>query len=748
MAGYQTDTTEETYATVFQTDASGNVLWSNSLGVADLVGGASVIANTDGYLVATYQDASVVLNQVDAAGQTSWAQPIPDLYIRQGSSLVQLADGSYVLVGAYDVPQYDEEDLRIVKTDAQGNIEWTKDFGTYDQKDAGLSVDVLPDGGLGVLGYTRSFGEGIFDYYLLRTDAAGNTLNNFVTGNVYYDLNEDCQPQTDEYGLQNWLVKVSNGDQLYYGLTDDAGNYQIAVEEGSYTLSLILLNEYWQSCGNDHPITLSGAYDTVSIDFPVQSAIDCPLLTVDISAPFLRRCFESRYSVSYRNDGTQMAEDAQIEVILDEALSLIDTTYPLTQQFGNSYWFDLGDLDVGESGMFYIDVMVDCDSTVLGQTHCSEAHIYPDELCLPMDDWSGASVELDANCSGDSILFVIKNVGDVPTASLGYVIIVDDVILYTGGFDGLSPLDSIVIVEPVTGEMLRLESDQEPGHPGYSSPSVSVEGCGLVDNSELSLGYLTQYAEDDGNPFVSIDCQQNIGSFDPNDKRGFPAGYQEAHYIEENLDLEYLIRFQNTGTDTAFRVVIRDTLSEWLDVRDLTLGATSHDCEMEIYEDGIVKFIFDDIYLPDSTTNEAASHGFVKFRIAQMPDNPHGSVIYNRAAIYFDFNEPVITNQTWHTVGLDIDSMVVSVSNIYDEDMAVEIIPNPFQTATTFIISSEQTLGESLFQLYDGQGRLVREEVFSGNTLEFARQDLQSGLYFYKIINKEKLIIGGKLIAH
>src|SRR5690606_42007237 len=64
-------------------------------------------------------------------------------------------------------------------------------------------------------------------------------------------------------------------------------------------------------------------------------------------------------------------------------------------------------------------------------------------------------------------------------------------------------------------------------------------GCGLVSSSEWSLGYYTQFSENDGNPFVSFDCQENIGSWDPNDKRGFPKGYREEHLISENTDLEY-----------------------------------------------------------------------------------------------------------------------------------------------------------------------------------------------------------------
>jgi hypothetical protein len=64
---------------------------------------------------------------------------------------------------------------------------------------------------------------------------------------------------------------------------------------------------------------------------------------------------------------------------------------------------------------------------------------------------------------------------------------------------------------------------------------------------------------------------------------------------------------------------------------------------------GIVRFVFENIMLPDSNVNEATSHGFVKFTIHPRSDVPLGTSIPNSAAIYFDFNEPVITNTSIHT---------------------------------------------------------------------------------------------------
>ena len=114
--------------------------------------------------------------------------------------------------------------------------------------------------------------------------------------------------------------------------------------------------------------------------------------------------------------------------------------------------------------------------------------------------------------------------------------------------------------------------------------------------------------------------------------------------------MEYLIRFQNTGTDTAFLVVIRDTISPFLDPATVRPGASSHPYTWSLMNNGSLKFTFENIMLPDSNINEAASHGFIKFKIQQQPENLPGTTIHNQAGIYFDYNAPVITNQTTHKI--------------------------------------------------------------------------------------------------
>jgi uncharacterized repeat protein (TIGR01451 family) len=144
---------------------------------------------------------------------------------------------------------------------------------------------------------------------------------------------------------------------------------------------------------------------------------------------------------------------------------------------------------------------------------------------------------------------------------------------------------------------------------------------------------------------VTTECQENIGSVDPNDKRSFNENGRESAQVDKDEYITYHIRFQNTGTDTAFTVRIIDPLSTYLDPGTLEMLSSSHPYAYEITDGPSLVVDFKNILLPDSATNEPASHGFVKFRIKPLAQFGYGTSIPNQAAIYFDFNEAVNTNE-------------------------------------------------------------------------------------------------------
>ncbi len=139
--------------------------------------------------------------------------------------------------------------------------------------------------------------------------------------------------------------------------------------------------------------------------------------------------------------------------------------------------------------------------------------------------------------------------------------------------------------------------------------------------------------------------QTVVNSYDPNDITvNIPAYNHDLLSQDEALSLDYTIRFQNTGTAEAINVRVLDDIESDLDISSFEMIGSSHPCTLSFNENNQVEWLFEDIMLPDSAANEEASHGYIQYRIKTQPNLLLEDVVENTAAIYFDFNEPVITN--------------------------------------------------------------------------------------------------------
>lgn len=138
--------------------------------------------------------------------------------------------------------------------------------------------------------------------------------------------------------------------------------------------------------------------------------------------------------------------------------------------------------------------------------------------------------------------------------------------------------------------------------------------------------------------------------YDPNDKQVLPEGIGTAHYTLMDEALTYTIRFQNTGNDTAFTVVVRDTLADDVDANSFELISSSHLVATTRYNNGLVTFTFNNINLPDSSTNQIGSNGYVSYRVKVKTGLANNTPINNTAYIYFDQNDAIVTNTTLNTM--------------------------------------------------------------------------------------------------
>lgn len=261
-----------------------------------------------------------------------------------------------------------------------------------------------------------------------------------------------------------------------------------------------------------------------------------------------------------------------------------------------------------------------------------------------------------------------------------------------------------------------------------------------------SLIYLTLIIEPiagDMNPADNVDTLVifNENSWDPNEKEVLPAGTGLPGYIEANQEMEYTVHFQNTGTAEAYDIYLIDTLDSDLDHATFSVVTSSHTMVTTLTNNGRVKFAFDNIFLPDSTTNEPESHGFVKYRIMQQPNLAPGTMITNTAHIFFDYNPAVVTNTTLNTIQFPLAIEPRPVENTTE---TLQLFPNPAHEVVWIQLPKATPAGT--ITVYDVHGRAVARKVFDKSSVRLDISHYAPG--FYMVVNEAmpgqtaKLLIG------
>ena len=197
------------------------------------------------------------------------------------------------------------------------------------------------------------------------------------------------------------------------------------------------------------------------------------------------------------------------------------------------------------------------------------------------------------------------------------------------------------------------------------------------------------------------------GSYDPNDKtaRTSTRASDELYFINSDEYIDYTIRFQNTGTDTAFTVVITDTLSTEFDMSSFEQGVCSHPCTVDFKAGRVVEWTFNDILLPDSNVNEVASHGLTSFRIRLNEPVFPGTIIENIANIFFDFNPPVITEPS---------VLMAEFSTRVEESTTPSLSISPVPVIDHLVIRSELAIRSIILLASEGR-EVMRRSLRAAN---------------------------------
>ncbi len=299
----------------------------------------------------------------------------------------------------------------------------------------------------------------------------------------------------------------------------------------------------------------------------------------------------------------------------------------------------------------------------------------------------------------------------------------------TGPGTYAGPAPGALTPDIVNGNTLTwFVDDYETISPGTDFNILIKTDDNAPANSTVCIAISVTPKEGDINPINNSakQCFTTRNSHDPNEKEAYPIGTVDT----ANKWITYTVHFQNTGNDTAFSVVVLDTLDDNVDPGTFQLLAYTNKVITRV-EYKIVQFNFPYICLPDSATNKAGSQGYVQYRVKIRDNAGVGVQIKNSASIYFDKNEPILTNTTVNTI---ISGVFTSVALLTGEP-EVTIYPNPANNSIHIAVQGFQPAWVSVT---DVSGKKLSELHFAP-VIDISR--LNAGIYFIEVKGTDGMVV-------
>ena len=439
-----------------------------------------------------------------------------------------------------------------------------------------------------------------------------------ISGTVFVDTNGNCILDAGESRISGARVEALGNGYIYYGQTDNSGNYSIQVPDtGTYSLTISYLSNY---CPTSNPCGAGTLFVTVT-------ALDTLYLNNNfgfISQP-------ATFDLTMHPGWTSANPGFQKEYWI---MPFDASTNPYTGTATVVFTYD--------SNLVYEYSLAPLPAVdLIAHTLTWVTNYIPN----PSFDWYNGRFQC---------FFLVP-----ASLSLGY------------------HLQSDFYITPTTGD------------------------CD-VSNNDMHFSEIV------------------TGSHDPNEKTVEPAGA----ILESDSVLTYTIHFQNDGTDTAWFITVKDTLSPNLDPASVRILASSHLYTFSLSGTGILTWVINPANLPDSLVNRDGSKGFITFSVKKKSNLPVGTTISNRASIYFDYNEPVVTNTVSDTLTIQITTRT---QQLIAEQIRVNIYPNPANSQLYITVTGGQP---STIFIYDMNGQKLLEEKYQ-QVIDINR--LSAGIYFIEI---------------
>ena len=744
---------------IIKIDSSGNLMWEKTFGGFNGEKIKSIKQTYDnGYIMAgrtesvngdvtiSYGNGDYWIVKIDSIGNLQWQKSLGGSSSDFAEAIYQVSDSGFIVNGYSLSNNIDVTgnngwyDYWVVKLDINGNIQWQKCYGGTGG-DFGYDLSFTTDGGYILAGYSDSNdgdvsgNHGIYDLWVIKIDSIGNLIwQKCLGGTAYEHWTSRIQSFNNGYhvlsiqsnsidgdvsgnhgGGDYWIIIIDeNGNTLwqnsYGGSSNDYINAINVLDDGRIILGGSVLS-------NDGDITINnGSYDWWILKIT-------PNINYIVGATFID---------SNNNNIQDLNEPSLINKTITETN---------TGRFAISYANGSYDLSVLDTGNFSVSPSPLLHYTAVPATH--SAYFFAMNQTDSLNDFAfqpnGVINDLQITINpvgafrpGFNAHYNIhyKNVG---TTSLSGSVIFkqDNILTYVSSPTtptSVTP-DSIVWNIPTLN----------PFDEGNILVTVNVSTGAVLGSSVNSIARIEPVAGD----AIPADNESTwpvtvTGSYDPNDILVNRETVTTTELISPPY-LDYLIRFQNTGTDTAFTVKIKNPLPINAQLNTFEFLEASHPIQLNYSNaEQLMWFQFDNILLPDSNTNELLSHGYVRYRIKPKSTLTSGDSILNTASIFFDFNAPIYTNTA--VTEIVLGTSVLGIKNNFD----FKIYPNPStgEVSISFTLKEEK---EIKIELYNSLGQIVKtisKHKFTAgiNQINFSTENISKGIYHIKFSVDDEVV--------
>ena len=289
-------------------------------------------------------------------------------------------------------------------------------------------------------------------------------------------------------------------------------------------------------------------------------------------------------------------------------------------------------------------------------------------------------------------------------------------VTFTGPAEYVSPFAGALAPTSVFGKTVTYTlTDLDSLKPGGIDMITSTDTQAVL-GTQVCVTVIVTPTHPDDNPYddTLTHCYTVTNSNDPNLKGVYPTSvFQNGEW------LTYTVEFQNTGNDTAYIVVVKDTLDQNIDASTFQYLASSNKVVIQLFGNAAV-FTFPQINLVDSATNPPLSTGWIQYKVKARENLPLGTQVSNTASIYFDNNPAVVTNTTINSVAPPLGIATIS------EESKIHLYPNP--NKGTFTLETSNSIN-SPYTITDMLGHIITQQNISSDRQTINMSEAADGVY-------------------